>query len=155
MNRDASREESRRLVVVRIVAAALTVAVLAPVGAFQDPGSAATVWSGAYSKEQAARGADVYRRECASCHGPSLAGGETGPPLVGSMFLDSWNDATLGDLLERIAVSMPQEKPGSLTPQEYADVLARILERNNIPAGTGPLETDPDALKRLRITAKP
>ena len=30
---------------------------------------------------------DAYSRSCASCHGPELRGGETGPALIGSGFL--------------------------------------------------------------------
>jgi S-disulfanyl-L-cysteine oxidoreductase SoxD len=137
-----------------LATSALAASILVPLSASQN-GSGVTVWSGTYSKEQAARGADAYRRECASCHGPSLAGGETGPPLAGSVFLESWMDATIGDLYERIAISMPQEKPGSLTPQTYADIVARMLERNDFPAGSSELPADAAALKNIRITTKP
>lgn len=33
-----------------------------------------TVWDGVYTEEQAKRGAVLFDRECAGCHGPSGAG---------------------------------------------------------------------------------
>ena len=42
-----------------------------------------SVWDGVYTEEQARRGAALYGQECASCHGATLTGGESAPPLVG------------------------------------------------------------------------
>lgn len=118
----------------------------------QEAAGSRTVWDQTYTKEQAARGADAYRKSCASCHGPSLAGGETGPPLVGTAFLENWKDASVGDLYERIAVSMPQETPGSLAAETYADIVARVLERNGFPAGSSELPPDRAVLGTIRVT---
>ena len=38
----------------------------------------ASVWDGVYTEEQAGRGQALYAKECASCHGASLSGGEDG-----------------------------------------------------------------------------
>ena len=115
----------------------------------------ASVGDGAYTEAQAGRGRDLYREKCASCHGPSLAGGETGPPLAGSAFLENWGGMPVADLFERISVSMPQETPGTLTPQQCADIVARILEANKFPAGMNELASDAGALKSLMIEMKP
>ena len=74
---------------------------------------AASVWAGVYTGEQANRGAVLYREACASCHGPTLLGGEMAPALVGTDFMSNWNGLTVGDLVERIRVSMPQNDPGA------------------------------------------
>jgi mono/diheme cytochrome c family protein len=47
---------------------------------------------------QAKRGMDVYDQECATCHGPNLTGGESGPALVGSDFIANKYPASDRDL---------------------------------------------------------
>ena len=46
---------------------------------------------------------------------------------------------------------MPENDPGGLKKEEYADVLAYILRINAYPAGYDELPTDPEALKKLGI----
>src|SRR5262245_58728737 len=89
-----------------------------------------TVWDGVYTNEQAGRGDMIYREACGSCHGATLLGGEMAPALVGSDFLSEWSGLTVGDLVERVRVSMPQNDPGSLSRQRTADVTAMILRAN-------------------------
>ena len=60
-----------------------------------------SVWDGVYTEEQAKRGEPIYRKECASCHGEMLTGGESAPPLTGGAFLANWNGLTVGDLTSR------------------------------------------------------
>jgi len=94
-----------------------------------------SVWDGVYSEDQSKRGSALYARECASCHGTELTGGESAPALVGDGFLSSWNGTTVGDLFERIRKSMPQDNPGRLSRQQDADILAFMLSANRFPAG--------------------
>ena len=96
---------------------------------------APSVWDGIYTAEQAERGAPLYQQSCAECHGPDLAGGEMSPGLVGGEFVWNWNGLSVGDLFERLRVSMPQGVPGSVSRQEKADILAFLLEANDFPAG--------------------
>src|SRR6266699_6232911 len=77
-----------------------------------------SVWDGVYTEEQAKRGEPIYRKECASCHGEMLTGGESAPPLTGGAFLANWNGLTVGDLFDRIRKTMPQSAPGRLTSQQ-------------------------------------
>ena len=114
-----------------------------------------SVWDGAYTEGQAKRGGDVYSQECASCHGQTLAGGEAAPGLIGSDFLQEWAGLTVGDLFERIRVAMPQDSPGRLSRQQYADIVARILNANEFPAGESELGTDVAVLKQIAIQEKP
>lgn len=113
-----------------------------------------SVWDGVYSQEQADRGRALYARECAACHGAELSGGEEAPPLTGAAFLANWNGLTVGDLFERIRVSMPEGKPGSLSRQTNADILAYILGANQFPAGKTDLPTGTEFLKQIRFEAE-
>ena len=114
-----------------------------------------SVWDGVYASEQAARGSALYQSVCASCHGTALTGGESAPPLAGGDFLADWNGLTVGDLFERIRVSMPADRPGKLTREQDADILAYMLSMNQFPAGKAELDHQTEALKQIRIEPKP
>ena len=115
-----------------------------------------SVWDGVYTEEQATRGEEIYRKECASCHGDSLVGGGGAAPLTGGAFLSNWNGLTLGDLFERIRKTMPQGALGKLTKQQDADVLAYLLRFNKFPAGKTELQKQVEFLKEIRFeTTKP
>jgi mono/diheme cytochrome c family protein len=120
--------------------------------AFQDQ-SLHTVWDGVYTAEQAKRGAQFYANNCASCHGLELNGGESAPPLTGGEFLSNWSGLTLGDLFDRIRVSMPADRPGTLTREQTTNVLAHILNVGQFPAGSTELSTRTENLKQIRIEA--
>ena len=110
-------------------------------------------WDGVYSDEQAKRGEPLYAQHCSSCHGPDLAGGEMAPGLVGGDFAANWNDLTLGQLFDRIRTSMPQNDPGSLSPQQNADILSFILLKGTAPAGTTELPTQSEVLNTIKYVA--
>ena len=116
--------------------------------------SARSVWDGVYTSEQAQRGEALYSRQCARCHGAQLTGGEAAPPLAGGDFLSNWNGLTVGDLFERIRVSMPQDSPAHLSRQAYIDVVAYILKANKFPAGSNDLVPDLPAIKAIKFTKK-
>ncbi len=116
-----------------------------------------TLESGAYTAAQQKRGAAIYNRECSTCHGEMLKGGEGSPPISGPTFAASFGDQTVADLFEKIRGTMPAppEQPGKLTAQETADVVAHILSVNRFPAGDVELPPDVELLKRLRIPRIP
>ena len=58
------------------------------------------------------------------------------PGLAGGEFISGWDGLTVGDLFERIRISMPQNAPGSLSGQQNADILAFMFSVNKFPAGT-------------------
>ena len=119
-------------------------------------GATASVWDGVYSEAQAARGGEAYRQACVNCHGPELEGADMTPPLTGGTFTSNWNDLTLGDLFERIRATMPLDKPGTLSRQQNADLVAFLLKANQWPAGTTELSRELGALKQIRIqSSKP
>ena len=113
-----------------------------------------SVWDGVYSSDQAKRGQELYGKQCASCHGDDLSGGESAPPLTGAAFLANWTGLTVGDLFERTRVSMPQNDPGKLSRQQNADIIAFMLSMNRFPAGKSDLEKDTDVLKQIRLDAE-
>ena len=113
-----------------------------------------SVWDGVYTGEQAKRGMAVYGKECASCHGSDLTGGESAPPLTGAGFLSNWTGQTVGDLFERTRQSMPQNDPGKLSRAQNADVLAYLLSANGFPEGKAELDKQTEVLKQIKIDAK-
>jgi S-disulfanyl-L-cysteine oxidoreductase SoxD len=110
-----------------------------------------TVWSGVYTEAQSKRGEAVYLEMCANCHGVELEGMDMSPPLAGATFGSNWNDLTMGDLSERIRISMPADRPGTMTRAQVADVMAFMLKANKFPAGPTELPQDVLTLKQIRI----
>jgi outer membrane protein assembly factor BamB/mono/diheme cytochrome c family protein len=91
--------------------------------------------TGLYSDQQAAQGKALYNQSCAACHADTLKGGDQVPPLIGESFLSHWQDRSVEDLLDRLRATMPQNAPGSLSNQEYLDLIAFVLQANNFPPG--------------------
>ena len=136
-----------------------TVAVLALagtmlVGAIGSAQAPKSQWEGVFTAEQAKRGEGLYAQYCGSCHGPDLAGGEMAPGLTGGEFSSNWNDLSLGDLFDRMRISMPQNAPGSLSRQQNADVLAYMLSKAGVPAGTTELPTQTEMLAQIKFMAQ-
>jgi mono/diheme cytochrome c family protein len=129
------------------VAGAVAVAVALAVPADRS------VWDGVYTQEQAKRGEPLYRRHCGSCHGEAMEGGEEAPPLSGGAFLSNWNGLTLGDLFERMRKTMPADKPGQLSAEDNADILARMLAANGFPEGKTELSSQAGLLKQIKLEA--
>ena len=136
---------------VRAAAFVLACCTLCTVVRAQQDAASASVWSGVYTEEQARRGELAYRQSCVNCHGPELDGADMTPPLTGGNFMANWNDLSLGDLFERIRATMPLDKPGTLSRQQNADLVAFVLKANMWPAGTTELSRDLGALKQIRI----
>ena len=113
-----------------------------------------TQWDGVYTEDQAKRGEPLYAEKCSSCHGPDMNGGEMAPGLTGGEFQANWNDLTLGDLFERMRISMPQNNPGSLSRQQNADILAAILKKGNYPAGKAELPTQTEMLNMYKFSSQ-
>lgn len=116
--------------------------------------AARTVWDGVYTDAQAERGAAVYKSACSECHGADLAGDGFAPALTGSEFAGNWNELSVGDLFERIRISMPPTGPSTVTPAQKADIVAHMMKFNKYPAGTTELESKTDVLKLIKIEMK-
>jgi alcohol dehydrogenase (cytochrome c) len=94
--------------------------------------------NGDYTGAQASRGATVYTQYCAQCHGTNLQG-ESGPALTGQILRAAYGAGTAAQLYDFISRQMPQDKPGTLSQQQYLDATAYVLSRNGFPAGNTPL----------------
>src|SRR3982751_129485 len=94
-----------------------------------------TVLDGIYTAAQAERGKAVYAMTCAGCHGEKAEGGASGPTLSGPDFTNGYKDGSAAARLSKITQDMPSNAPGSLEPQQYADVFAYVLSVNKYPAG--------------------
>lgn len=110
-----------------------------------------TVWDGLYTEEQAVRGEKLYAERCGKCHGDTLGGQEAAPALTGSTFYSNWEGEALEALFDRIRTSMPQDKPGSLSRAQNADILAHMLRAGGFPAGPMPLDGQAGALSTVTI----
>ena len=107
------------------------------------PPKVVTTATGVYTSGQASRGEQVYYSICVSCH---PKGTYTAPT-----FREKWNGHLLSELFTFISTQMPKEQPGTLEPDDYADVLAYLLKINGAPAGKSELPPDVKALKWIRI----
>ena len=106
-----------------------------------------------FTATQAARGAAAYAKNCASCHGQNLEG-KTSTALSGQRFANKWADGkhTIDDLYFVVRTQMPYGAPGTLTNQQYIDVVAFMLQSNGYRAGSKELVANSPSLKALKIT---
>ena len=139
---------SERLLTIALCSAACCMLVVR-VGAAQQQAPAAhrSTQAGVYSATQATRGQDVYAGMCKSCH--------TAASHTGVAFRKSWDGRSLSELFGYISTKMPKNEPGSLAPEEYADVLAYLLKLNEMPEGAVELPADTTVLGAIRIDTRP
>ena len=105
-----------------------------------------------FTAAQAERGQSAYRNNCQDCHGSSLDNGEFGgPPLKGGYFRGRWGSGNASVLFGMLSGAMPPDRPGQLSPQTYADLMAFILSRNGYPAGDKEFPTDPGAQQQMTL----
>lgn len=139
---------------VGLLAASLSYGVARAEQAAAPAGDAKSIWDGVFTAEQAERGAEAYKTSCSECHGGDLMGDGFAPALSGADFQGNWNDLSVGDLFERIRISMPPSGPSGVTPAQKADIVAHIFNFNKYPAGTAELEPKTEVLKTIKIELK-
>jgi len=144
-------EQQRRrrwLVVAMALGMALVGLAVWPSGVAGQAGvPGASVLDGVYTGEQAERGEALFGRHCNSCHNTSQ--------FTGRVFQLPWADRTVFDFYDFVSSSMPESAPGSLSPQEYVDVVAYVLDFNGYPEGDAELAVEPDGLRDIRIEPVP
>ena len=129
----------------------ILIAVLPAMLAAQE---ARSVWDGVYTEEQARRGEALYAERCSRCHGATYMGGTDGATaLIGPTFNGNWNNVPLDQMLDRVRLTMPMDKPASLSRQQTADALAFILSINKIPAGKTELPRQAEMLTLIQYKA--
>lgn len=143
----------RKLKLILGAAAAIGLASVwtAPALLAQDAGR--TVWDGVFTAAQADRGAHAYSENCGTCHGVQLDGTGEAPGLAGGEFVANWNGLTVGDMFDRIRTTMPFDRPGGLSRETYADIVAYMLKVNGFPAGERELDRRSEVLGMIRISA--
>lgn len=119
-----------------------TVATL-PLCAQGGPPATATA---SYTNTQAERGEQLYRRACGECHEIK--------DHANPDFRFKWNGRSVASLFDNIRNTMPDDNPGSLTRQEYADIVAYLMKSNGMPSGPRPLAPDAAVLSAARIEMK-
>ena len=113
-------------------------------------GQSRTVTDRVYSAAQAARGEQIFKAQCLSCHGNALEGA-VGPPLTGDGFLSVWSARSLAELVDKIEKTMPPQQPGSTSRSQAIDLTAFILRFGKFPAGEA--ELDSAVLGRIAFPA--
>ncbi len=100
----------------------------------------------AFTAEQVDKGQEVFRLQCARCHGPNGQGisniyhDMTAPPLIGPGALPlnprpyqkmrHFQFRTVRDIYEFASAVMPADQPASLSAEDYWDVIAYLLSAN-------------------------
>jgi mono/diheme cytochrome c family protein len=107
---------------------------------------------GIFTTDQSKRGEAIYNANCAMCHQPDLGGKEPVPELAGDKFLSHWLNHNVGELFTRVSTTMPQGKPGSLTHDQYIDVISFIIDANGFKSGTTELKADDPSLATITIS---
>lgn len=108
---------------------------------------AGSTLAGVYSAAQATRGEAVFRKSCLECHVPTDYSGEA--------FQSKFVGGTAFDMFEQIRSSMPQNDPGSLTKEQYTDLVAYLFRLNDLPTRAADMPAVPDSLKAIKVEAKP
>jgi mono/diheme cytochrome c family protein len=129
-----------------LAAAVILVTAAAPTARSQPTGAPT------FTSEQLDRGRAIYGRNCTDCHGTTLDNGEFGGPVLkGGFFRQKWAPLGVGALYSFTKGLMPPDRPGGLTDQNYADLIAYILSNNGYTAGDKELPTDANAMQNMGI----
>jgi mono/diheme cytochrome c family protein len=98
-----------------------------------------TIEDAVYSRDQARAGKKLYDRHCIACH-------ERG---YFREVLRTRRGETLHPLFELMVTAMPQNAPGSLSDDEYVEVIAYMLSQSRYAHGDAPLTVP--GLRSIRI----
>ncbi len=84
----------------------------------------------------------MFGSVCSVCHGRN--------EFRGPIFELTWIAEPVGHLFQHISTTMPQDRPGSLSLEEYASIVAYFLELNGREAGDRELPADGSVLNSMR-----
>ena len=85
-----------------------------------------------HSEVQAAQGQQVYSQYCSACHLSNLTGSFEAPSLNDLNFRNNWTNRSVLELYDLLQRTMPPQSPGSLNGEQYASLIAYLLQENNI-----------------------
>ena len=121
----------------------------------QQPNADKRIWDGIYTPAQAQRGKPRFEASCSRCHNNELIGSERGPALKGNAFWNKYENDSLGSLFTFVRDTMPRDGGAGVVSDEVKiDILAYILMRNDVPAGSEELKLNATALEGIKITKK-
>ncbi len=107
----------------------------------QEPSTSTN--DGVYSEAQASRGKALFQSRCTACHDTAR--------FTGEGFVKNWAGQPMADLFTLVSTTMPEDNPGSLEPQQSADILAFFLALNGFKHGDTELNGTVEALKAVTI----
>lgn len=84
----------------------------------------------------------MFTGVCATCHGRN--------EFAGPIFALTWMEEPVGNIFEYASANMPQDAPGSLPPEDYAAVVAYLLQLNGRTPGGPELPADAAQLAGMR-----
>ena len=97
-----------------------------------------------YSRQQAKMGESLYKDNCLICHDKKYF-----RPVF-----RAWEDQSLHTFYLVMSSSMPESNPGSLSRQEYIDILAYMLSLNRYSSGKEALLPSTEILSNITISAR-
>lgn len=109
----------------------------------QTAQEARSALDGVYTSGQASAGEQTWSAECSLCHATR--------EFTGRMFEIRWANRSVDDLFQAIKMTMPFDRPGGLTDEQYAALVSYLLELNDYPSGDEPLGTSREKLSQIVI----
>ena len=106
-----------------------------------------TILDRIYSVKQAERGESLFKKSCTGCHAAT--------DFAGGMVASHWEGGNVADIFDVIANYMPANDPGSLKPQDAADIIAFFLHMDGYPVGYDDLPGDSAVLSKIGIVPNP
>jgi mono/diheme cytochrome c family protein len=134
--------------VLRVTVLALSLLGCAGVAPLSPPAGEPEPAAPAYSPALAAqleRGKAQFAQSCGDCH----AAGE----FQGTEFEFKWRRRTAWELFGEISRTMPEDRPGKLAPETYADVVAYLLSVNGYALGREELSARRESLAAIALAA--
>ena len=100
-----------------------------------------------FTSAQVERGRELFAAMCGECHSLGEFRGQT--------FQFTWRRRTAWDFFRAVSTTMPESAPGSLSDEEYVQIVAMVLSMNGFTPGSEDLEATEAALDRFVMDAGP
>lgn len=94
---------------------------------------------------QVERGRVSFLQNCASCHGRDLDNGEFAPAVKGRGFLSHWGARPVSEFTAYLRANMPPGRMSELSKEDYAALVAFVLNANGAPSDAASLPPGPAA----------
>lgn len=108
-----------------------------------NAGSETVADAGFFTESQANRGRQTFGLVCSECHDTS--------DFRGDDFEWEWRRRSVWDFYRRLRETMPEDRPGSLSPTTYADVISYILQLNDYVSGRTELSPSEESMDSIQL----